>query len=134
MSLSPSHLAAIQQAGQALHKAAQLTADSVRSQAQTVVAMVASQPFQNDSEQAFAQFRVLAQLSQDLQAMELQLRGLYATAEELSNPALDVIGDQHRLPTHVTDKSSAEDAIIKPARSSAPSRKSAKRRVSAKGS
>lgn len=116
MSLSQSHLAAIQQAGQALHNATQVISESVRTQAQNMVALVASQPFQNDSEQALGQFRLLARLNQELQAMELQLRGLYAAAEELASPVMDVIGDQHRLTTHATSNATVEDAVIKPAR------------------
>lgn len=115
MSLSQSHLAAVQQAGQALHHATQLISESVRTQAQDIVALVASQPFQTESEHAFGQFRMLARLSQDLQAMEVQLRDLYATAAALANPALDVIADQQRLPIHATTNASAVDAVIKPA-------------------
>ena len=130
MSLSQSHLAAIQQAGQALHHATQVIADSVRVQAQNIVALVASQPFQTDSEQALGQFRMLAQLNQDLQAMEVQLRGLYATAEELASPVMDVIGDQQRLTAHANTNAAVEDAVIKPARTSqkpSPARKSTRK-------
>jgi hypothetical protein len=118
MSLSQSHLGAVQQAGQALHHATQVISELVRTQAQNMVALMASQPFQADSEQAMAQFRVLAQLNQDLQAMEVQLRGLYATAQALSSPVMDVIGEQHRLAAHATADTNIEDAVVKPARTS----------------
>ncbi len=125
MSLSQAQLAAIQQAGQALHHATQVISDSVRSQAQNIVALVANQPFKTDSEQAFAQFRMLAQLNQDLQSMELQLRDLYATAETLSNPALDVIGEQRRLTALTAGNTTAEDAVVKPARNKRKTARSA---------
>ena len=91
MSLSKTTLSSIQQAGQALHKATLVVAGAVRAQAEHMVATVASQPFQAEGEQAFANFKMLARLSQDLLSLEEQLKALYATASELASPEMDVV-------------------------------------------
>lgn len=120
MSLSKTTLAAIQQAGQGLHRATQVVAAAVREQAEHMVATVASQPFQAEGEQAFANFKLLARLSQDLLSLEEQLRNLYATASELSSPEMDVVVALTRgsAPSHAMGnghKDQAEDAVVKPA-------------------
>ena len=119
MSLSKSTLSAIQQAGQGLHKATVVVAAAVREQAEHMVNTVATQPFQAEGEQAFANFKMLARLSQDLQALEEQLRGLYATASELSSPEMDVVvalpRQTARAGAAAASKEVAEDAVIKPA-------------------
>ncbi len=119
MSLSKTTLSSIQQAGQALHKATLVVGTAVRSQAEHMVATVASQPFQAEGEQAFANFKMLARLSQDLLSLEQQLKALYATASELASPEMDVVAALPHAPrSRVTASSSdqvAEDAIVKPA-------------------
>jgi len=118
MSLSKSTLSAIQIAGQGLHQATVVVSAAVREQAEHMVATVASQPFQAEGEQAFANFRLLARLSQDLLGLEQQLRQLYATAAELASPEMDVVAS---LP-HTSGRArasdandTAEDAVVKPA-------------------
>lgn len=120
MSLSKTTLSAIQQAGQGLHRATVVVSAAVREQAEHMVATVASKPFQAEGEQAFANFKLLARLSQDLQALEEQLRALYATASELSSPEMDVVVALARGPARTASiahgaKEQAEDAIVKPA-------------------
>jgi hypothetical protein len=119
MSLSKTTLSAIQQAGQALHKATVVVADAVRAQAEHMVATVANQPFQAEGEQAFNNFKLLARLSQDLLSLEEQLKTLYGTASDLASPEMDVVA---ALP-HISSRSRvataaaedvAEDAVIKP--------------------
>jgi hypothetical protein len=119
MSLSKTTLSAIQQAGQALHKATVVVGGAVRAQAEHMVATVASQPFQAEGEQAFTNFKMLARLSQDLLSLEAQLKALYATASELASPEMDVVA---ALPHGFTSERAAsakqdvaEDAVIKPA-------------------
>lgn len=118
MSLSKATLSAIQQAGHGLHKATVVVSAAVREQAEHMVAAVASQPYQPEGEQAFANFKMLARLSQDLQALEEQLRALYATASELASPEMDVVVALPRAAraraASPTDEV-AEDAVIKPA-------------------
>ena len=118
MSLSKTTLSAIQPAGQGLHQATVVVAAAVREQAEHMVSTVASQPFQAEGEQAFANFRQLARLSHDLQVLEEQLRGLYATASELASPEMDVVAVP-RLPRNrpaaAAHNDTAEDAVVKPA-------------------
>ena len=117
MSLSKTTLSAIQQAGQALHKATVVVAGAVREQAEHMVATVASQPFQAEGEQAFTHFKMLARLSQDLLALEQQLKNLYATASDLSNPVMDVVATLPRPRARaaaLAQNEVAEDAVIKP--------------------
>jgi hypothetical protein len=119
MSLSKTTLSAIQQAGQALHQATVVVSGAVREQAEHLVTTVASQPFQAEGDQAFANFKSLARLSQDLLTLEEQLRGLYATAAELSSPEMDVVAALPRVSAlnHVAvGAQTAEDAIVKPAK------------------
>ncbi|NVO07199.1 MAG: hypothetical protein HXX19_15355 [Rhodoferax sp.] len=116
MSLSKTTLSAIQQAGQALHKATVVVAGAVREQAEHMVATVASQPFQVEGEQAFANFKMLARLSQELLALEEQLKGLYATASELASPVMDVVAAIPNARARAAAPNDvAEDAVVKPA-------------------
>lgn len=131
MSLSKTTLSAIQQAGQALHKATVVVADAVRSQAEHMVATVASQPFQAEGEQAFTNFKMLARLSQDLLSLEEQLKSLYATASDLASPEMDVVAALPHGSTRVRTGVSAaddvaEDVVVK----AAPTRRT---RVASKG-
>ncbi len=119
MSLSKTTLSAIQQAGQALHKATVVVADAVRSQAEHMVATVASQPFQAEGEQAFTNFKMLARLSQDLLSLEDQLKTLYAAASDLASPEMDVVAALPHGSARVRVAASAtedvaEDVVVKP--------------------
>ena len=120
MSLSKTTLSAIQQAGQALHKATVVVGGAVRAQAEHMVATVASQPFEAEGEQAFTNFKMLARLSQDLLSLEQQLKNLYATASELASPEMDVVAAlphaaaRNRAAVAAADDV-AEDAVVKPA-------------------
>lgn len=91
MSLSQRNLSSIQRAGQATHDAAESILVTVRTQAESMVASMTSQPFSADSEQAIVRFKTLSRLSQGLVAIEAQLQELYAMASDLANPALDLI-------------------------------------------
>jgi hypothetical protein len=120
MSLSKATLSAIQQAGHGLHKATLVVSAAVREQAEHMVSTVASQPYQAEGEQAFANFKLLARLSQDLQSLEAQLRNLYATASDLSSPEMDVVvalsrGSVRSQGIANGQKDLAEDAVVKPA-------------------
>ena len=116
MSLSQRNLSALQKAGQAVHGAAEAIASTVRTQAENMVANVASNPFGVESEQAFTQFRTLARLSQDLIAVEQQLQGLFATATELARPESDVVIvlPSRRSTAALTE--AVQDVVAKPAK------------------
>jgi hypothetical protein len=116
MSLSQRNISALQKAGQAVHSAAEAIAATVRTQAQTLVANVASNPFGVESEQAYTQFRVLARLSQELNAMEQQLQGLFATATELARPEADVVIAMPSYSAKADTSQPVEDVVAKPAR------------------
>jgi hypothetical protein len=108
----------------------------VREQAEHMVATVANQPFQAEGEQAFANFKMLARLSQDLQSLEEQLRALYATASELSSPEMDVVvalprGSARTRALASGQQDLAEDAVVKPA---APRRFAGKTRAKSSAS
>ena len=122
MSLSPSTLLAIQQAGQSLHAARQAVADAVRVNGERVLAFIASQPFRSENDLAYTQLRSVARLAHELQAMEEQLKGLYALASELVKTETPVLvalpddGGRSRSRYRTNDKNEgAEDAIVKPA-------------------
>jgi hypothetical protein len=143
MSLSKTTLSAIQQAGHGLHKATVVVAAAVREQAEHMVTTVATLPYQAEGEQAFANFKMLARLSQDLQSLEEQLRTLYATASELASPEMDVVSlpraTARARAVNLAQNNLAEDAIVKPAsargskgRAKAGSPKASKKAKSAK--
>lgn len=119
MSLSPAALLSIQQAGQGLHAARQAVADAVQTNAERVVAYVASQPFSPENDLAYTKLRSAARLSHELQAMEEQLKVLYISAAELMTPESPILV---ALPNHggharsraVKSNEGAEDAIVKP--------------------
>ncbi len=130
MSLSKATLSAIQQAGTGLHRATEVVSAAVRDQAEHMVATVARQPFQAEGEQAFANFKTLARLAQELQAMEDQLRDLHAAATELSRTDLHVLVALPRPRGGAASANeAAEDVLVKPAagrRSPAKAKKPAK--------
>jgi hypothetical protein len=128
MSLSQKNLSSIQKAGQAAHGASVAIAATVRSQAESMVSSVASQPFGAESEQAISRFKSLARLSQGLAAVEKELQRLYSIATELANPASDVIS----LPAvakHEATNAAAVDVVAKPVKAKAA--KKASRKASA---
>lgn len=116
MSLSQKNLSSIQKAGQAVHGASEAIAATVRTQAESMVASVASQPFGVESEQSIARFKVLARLSQGLVTVEAQLQELYALAADLANPASDVIILPALSKRKAASDGVAVDVVAKPAR------------------
>lgn len=123
MSLSPAALLSIQQAGQGLHAARQAVADAVQTNAERVVAYVASQPFSPENDLAYTKLRSAARLSHELQAMEEQLKVLYISAAELMTPESPILvalpnHGGHARPRAVKSNEGAEDAIVKPTASS----------------
>lgn len=126
MSLSQKSLSAIQSAGQATHNACQSVTLSLQEQAHSTVAGIASKPFGQDSEHAITRFKKLAQLSQGLTSVEVQLRELYALASELANPASDVIAVLPLATKHLSSNQNAEDALAKPSKTGKRSKKVSK--------
>lgn len=116
MSLSPSTLKLMQQAGQGIFGAQQAVSADVQSLGARVVALMTSQPFHPDNDGAYRQLRALARMAHELQAMEEQLKALYEQAGEAVRPELAVLT---ALPHHSgraaarPDKESAQEAVIK---------------------
>ncbi|MEO7160746.1 MAG: hypothetical protein ABJA84_09620 [Polaromonas sp.] len=125
MSLSPSTLSVIQQAGQALYTARQAVSRAVQENAQQMVAMVASQPFSPESDRAYAQLRAVARMAQELKAMEEQLEVLYIAAAEMVQPETPVLaalpGHERRSRSRSEDAGEdAEEVVVKTAPSGKP--------------
>ena len=121
MPISPSTLLALQKAGENLHTAQQAFAREVQSNASRVVGIVASEPFSNEADRAYAQLRAIARMAHELQGIEEQLKTLYGAAAEMMQPETPVIvalsdhgGRSHARPgTRSLD--AAEDAVVKAA-------------------
>ncbi len=132
MSLSPSTLSAIQQAGEGLHSARQAVSDAVQAAAERMVAIVADQPFSPESDRVYAQLRRFARMAHELQAMEDQLRVLYTSAAEMMEPEMPVLvalpGHAARSrPRSVKTDQVTEDAVVKTVSSSASKREKHKK-------
>ncbi len=121
MSISPSTLLALQQAGERLNAARQAFAQEVQSHAAHMVGIVASEPFGTEADRAYAQLRAIARLAHELQAMEEQLKTMYGAAAEMVRPETPVLvalperGRRSRIRQNDTDNEGAEDAVVKPA-------------------
>lgn len=89
--LNRTTLSLLQRAGEALYAAQRAVAQEVQSQAEGVVHTVASAPFSTDADRAYAQLRTVARLSQELQAMDEQLRALYGSAAAMQAPETQVL-------------------------------------------
>lgn len=114
MSLSSKNLSAIQKAGQAVHGAFESVTETVRSYAESMVAKVTRQPFGAEAEQSIASFKGISRLSQGLAEVEAKMQELYAMANDLANPAYDVIALPASSKRKITNEAIV-DAIAKPA-------------------
>jgi len=126
MSLSKSNLVSLQKAGEAVYAATKSFEQTVLNQAQSLTANMAANPMSAEVTQAMEQFRMLAKVSQDLNAVEAQMRLIYREANELAKPDADVVMPQPALRarlSHSTD--TVTDAEVKPA----PAKKARKARV-----
>ena len=122
MSIAPSTLLALQQAGESLYAARQAFAQEAQLNANRLVGIVASEPFSNEADRAYAQLRSIARMAHELQAQEEQLKTMYGSAAELvsaETPVLVAFSDRSsrsRGRANGTSVQSAEDAVVKPAR------------------
>lgn len=135
MSISANTLRSLQLAGESLHAARQAFAQEVQQNASRVVGIVASEPFSNDADRAYAQLRTIARMAHELQAMEEQLKTLYGSAMELVKPETPVLVDlsdrRARAQPGATDVEAAQDVVVKPAKHKQPQRKKAAASVTA---
>lgn len=127
MSIAPNTLLSLQQAGESLHAARQAFGHDVQLNASRVVGIVASEPFSNDADRAYAQLRTIARMAHELQAMEEQLKTLYGSAMELvapETPVLVALADRPtRARANTSSIESAEDVVVKPALQKKPRRR-----------
>jgi hypothetical protein len=123
MSIAPSTLLALQQAGESLNAARQAFAQEAKLNANRLVGIVASEPFSNDADRAYAHLRSIARMAHEMQAMEEQLKSLYGAAVDLASaetPMLAALSAHSSrsgagVPTAGTE--TVEDAVARPARS-----------------
>lgn len=82
------------------------------------MAQMASQSFSPDNDAAYKKLLGLARMAHELQAMEEQLKALYAQATEATSPDLPVLialsSDGARAAAR-PGKANAEEAVVKPA-------------------
>lgn len=137
MSISPKTLLLLQKAGENLYAARNALAQDVQQHASRVVHMVASEPFGNDADRAYAQLRSIARMAHELQAMEEQLKTLYGSAMELTAaepPVLVDLSDRSpraRVQPSALGVEEAQDVQIKPVQPKQPLRKKATASVTA---
>ncbi len=119
MSIAPSTLLALQQAGESLHAARNAFAQEVQSNASRVIGIVASEPFGNEADRAYTQLRSIARMAHELQAVEEQLKTMYEAAGQLmvpETPVLVALSD-HGTRTYPHQRASgtesAEDVVVK---------------------
>lgn len=122
MSVTPTTLSAIQQAGQSIDEARRALAEAVTAHAQRVMTAVAEQPFNVDNDKLFAYWKTAARLAQEVQAIEEQFKTIYQTAEGLLVPETPVLtalpqSGRGRSGGHrggaAVDTSAAEDVEVK---------------------
>mgnify|MGYP003542750907 FL=1 len=137
MSISPKTLLLLQKAGENLYAARNALAQDVQQHASRVVHMVASEPFGNDADRAYAQLRSIARMAHELQAMEEQLKTLYGSAMELAAAEPQVLVDlsdrspRARVQPSALGVEEAQDVQIKPVQPKQPLRKKATASVTA---
>jgi len=123
MSLSSKNLAAIQKAGHAVYSAADAIAQTLNTQAQSTVASAASNLLGAAFDQDLARLKAMARLSHGLNAAEVQLRELYALAQELADPASDVMIALPSVSKRKLSNTTAVDVLEKPAKAAKASKK-----------
>ena len=123
MSVTPSTLSAIQQAGQSIDVARQSIVTAVNEHAQQVMAAVADQPFNVDNDNLFSNWKTLSRLAQEVNAIEEQFKVIYQTAADLVQPETAILmalphSARHKIPvrsdTSDADDSTIEDVAVKP--------------------
>lgn len=91
MSLSRKNVGLIRKSGEAVDAALRAVSESVREQAENMVATLTASTFGADTEQVVARFKKLSNIAQGLSAVQSQLKSIAAVAVELGNPASDLI-------------------------------------------
>ena len=87
MSIAPSTLSALQRAGQAVFDAYAALTEDTKTQAARVSESLALNPFALENDTFFNAWKTVARLAQEVQNIEGQMRGLYASAAALGEDA-----------------------------------------------
>jgi len=130
MAFTNSTLSVIQRAGETLHGAANAVRQAIQGQTEQVAAIVARQPYSQESDQAYAHLQAVARMAHELAAMEDQLKAVYATAESLVVPqtvVLMALPGRDASRRHATTEDAVEDVLVKNAPSAKPGRASSSR-------
>lgn len=128
MSLTPTHLSALQQAGAAVFTADAELKNAVQAYAERVTAAMQTNPFGLGNDVLFENWKRVARLSQTLAGIEEELKKVYFMAEELMSedtPAVQSVAAlaapeaQEPEPAPVEDQLAPTDVRIKSGRKTA---------------
>ncbi len=119
MSITPTTLSAIQQAGAAIYAARELLANSVTEHAQRVMGAIKHDPTHRDNEQSLEDWKKLTQLAREVEAADLQFRTIYFTAERMLVQEVEVLPAlAHQAPSPKASPAlnppQVQDVIAKP--------------------
>lgn len=134
MSIAPSTLLVLQQAGESLHAARNAFAQEVQSNASRVIGIVASEPFGNEADRAYTQLRSIARMAHELQALEEQLKTMYEAAGQLmvpETPVLVALSDRGTR-THAHQSTSGTEGIEDVVAKAVPQKPTRKTKAAAK--
>jgi hypothetical protein len=120
MSITPTTLSAIQQAGAAIDKARELLAHSVTEHAQRVMGAIKHDPTHRDNEQSLEGWKALTQLAREVETAEQQFRTIYFAAERMVMQEVQVLPAltnqaSRPKPEPAMDTPQIQDVIAKPA-------------------
>lgn len=130
MSLTPTHLSALQQAGAAVFTADAELKNAVQAYAGRVTAAMQSNPFGLGNDALFENWKRVARLSQTLTGIEEEMKKIYFMAEELMSAdtpdvqPVPTLAAPHTVPVAaapalVEDQLAPTDVRVKPARKAA---------------
>ena len=135
MSITPTTLSAIQQAGAAIDKARELLAHSVTEHAQRVMGAIKHDPTHRDNEQSLEGWKALTQLAREVETAEQQFRTIYFAAERMVMQEVQVLPAltnqaSRPKPEPAMDTPQIQDVIAKPATKKVTKAKAKKKVVS----
>lgn len=127
MSISNKTLASVQRAGQSVNLAVTALEEAARTANRELVSAMASQPYSPQTDRIFADWKTVARISKDVEAMEQSLRDIYAQISNMVRVETEVL---QALPSYSQAAPSAstspdiQDAVVKsPGRSTKKSAK-----------
>lgn len=118
MSISNKTLASVQRAGQSVNLAVTALEEAARTANRELVSAMASQPYSPQTDRIFADWKTVARISKDVEAMEQSLRDIYAQISNMVRVEPEVL---QALPSYPHTAPGAnvspdiQDAVVKPA-------------------